>query len=92
MGITRDAVMQITGATSSPLRYEDLLQADEIFLTGTSAEIAPVTHLDDRHLEVGPTTKALQATYQDIVHGRYQTWSKWLTYVHHELRPKRQSA
>ena len=76
-GITRATVAELSGAVSRPVRLDELRQADEIFLTGTSAEVAPVTQLDtERTLPIGPVTRELQALYQRVVHGRVeQRWS-----------------
>ncbi|TNE87419.1 MAG: branched chain amino acid aminotransferase [Deltaproteobacteria bacterium] len=78
-GITRDSLIAISGAESRAATFAELYDADEIFLCGTSAEVTPVTLLDDRELPIGPITKALAATYQDIVHGRDTTFAHWLT-------------
>ena len=80
-GITRDTICTLTGAERRTVFREELLDADEIFLTGTSAEVAPVTQIDDRRDGIGPITRQLQATYQDIVHGRDMRFEHWLTYA-----------
>ncbi len=80
-GITRDTLIAITGADSRAVRYEELLDADEIFLCGTSAEVAGVTRLDERRLPIGPYTRELARTYQDVVHGRDATYADWLTHT-----------
>jgi len=81
LGITRDTVLQLTGASQRPVFLPELLQADEIFLTGTSAEIAPVTRIDGAQLPIGPVTRRLQDLYQQIVHGRHPGRGAWLTPV-----------
>ena len=68
-GITREAVRGLTGAPEREMTYLDLLRADEIFLTGTSAEVTPVRELDARRLGVGPVTRRVQERYQDAVRG-----------------------
>ena len=80
-GITRDAVLTISGGREAEMSLEELAGADEIFLTGTSAEVAPVTRLGDRQLAIGSVTRDLQKTYQDVVHGRSDAFGEWLTVV-----------
>ena len=70
LGITRDTVMQLADATERAVYLPELLDADEVFLTGTSAEVAPVTRIDDTEFPIGPVTRHLQGLYQDLVHGR----------------------
>lgn len=78
-GITRDSLVRVGAAVCRRATFPELWDADEIFVTGTSAEITPVTQLDDRHLDIGPVTRALSATYRDIVRGRDRGWRHWLT-------------
>jgi hypothetical protein len=63
---------------------EMLYVADEIFLTGTAAEITPVRSID--HIKIGytvpgPITRMLEKAYDDAVHGRLEDRRSWLTYV-----------
>ncbi len=78
-GITRATVAEMSGATSRMAKITELLDADEIFLTGTSAEVAFVSRLNNRHFTRGPITASLQEAYQDIVHGRDRSRARWLT-------------
>jgi branched-chain amino acid aminotransferase len=89
-GITRDTVLAL--AREANLRTEErdftrdeLYLADEVFLTGTAAEITPVREIDDRPIGAGvtgPTTQRLQAAYFDVVHGRRSPpQTGWLTPV-----------
>ncbi len=66
-GITRTAVMELTRARERELTIDALRAADEIFLTGTSAEVTPVVELDGRRLPVGPVTQDAQRRYADMV-------------------------
>jgi len=66
-GITRTAVMELTGARERFLTIEELRAADEIFLTGTSAEVTPVVQLDGRPFPVGPVTRNAQRRYAERV-------------------------
>jgi branched-chain amino acid aminotransferase len=86
-GITRETVMTLArerGLAVEEQRFtkETLLGADEVFLTGTAAEVTPVREIDGYVIGAGsrgPITEALQATYFDIVNGRSDTHSEWLT-------------
>lgn len=80
-GITRDTILELTGGISRIVDLEELLEADEVFLTGTSAEVTPVAELGHRRWDPGPVTRELQATYQDLVHGRDPDRLGWLTLV-----------
>lgn len=80
-GITRDTVIDMTGAESRPVRLAELQQADEVFLTGTSAEIARVAALDDRVFAASSFGDELAARYADVVRGRQMTERGWLTVV-----------
>src|SRR5207247_11141397 len=58
--------------------------ADEVFLTGTAAEITPVREIDGRRIGTGtpgPVTKDLQKTFFEIVRGEDRAHSAWLTRV-----------
>lgn len=74
-GITRDAVMELVRARNLPLQETDLTRhdlyvADECFLTGTAAEIIPVTKIDGRPIgkgEPGPVTRQLMADFRELV-------------------------
>ena len=80
-GITRDTVIHLTNASSRKMPLAELLMADEIFLTGTSAEIAPVTEIDGHSFKIGAKTQRLQRLYQDIVHGKEHGRDGWLTWA-----------
>jgi branched-chain amino acid aminotransferase len=63
---------------------DELLLADEVFLTGTAAEVTPVREIDDRIIgqgSVGPITAQLQARYFDVVRGSDNSHPDWLTVV-----------
>jgi branched-chain amino acid aminotransferase len=86
-GITRAAVMDIARdlgveVHEASLVRTDLFLADEIFLTGTAAEITPVREVDGREIGPrGPITEKIQATFIDAVRGRLEQYGGWLTYV-----------
>lgn len=77
-GITRQSVVDLLALDGIPvvecsLGRDALYAADEVFLTGTAAEITPVAELDRRTIGVGrpgPVTTRLQARYRDAVRGR----------------------
>jgi branched-chain amino acid aminotransferase len=59
----------------------DLALADEVFMTGTAAEVTPVRAVDDIELGVGDVTLEIQRAYLDMVNGRSDEWSHWLDVV-----------
>ena len=67
-----------------PLTRHDVYVADEVFLTGTAAEVIPVVKIDNRTIGTGapgPITKTLQTAYLDTVQGRRPCPEGWLTLV-----------
>lgn len=80
-GITRDTVIALTGAHSRQVSVAELHDADEVFLTGTSAEIAAVEALDDTAYRDNPVTRELQALYARLVRGHEISHRHWLTPV-----------
>ncbi len=74
-GITRRAVIGLAAARGIEVierhvRPEELLEADEIFVTGTAAEVTPVGRIDDRRFEVGAISRALLEDYEALVRAR----------------------
>ena len=88
-GITRESVHELARdrgleVQACRLTRDDIYAADEVFLTGTAAEIVPVVELDRRRIasgKPGPVTARLQAAYADAAHGRDPKHRDWLTYV-----------
>jgi branched-chain amino acid aminotransferase len=88
-GITRASVVELARLEGIPLREEPLSRdemyiADEIFFTGTAAEITPVREVDKRPIgtgKPGPLTMRLQRQFFDIVHGNDERFKEWLTYL-----------
>jgi branched-chain amino acid aminotransferase len=78
-GITRQTLLELTGAEARPVHLDELREADEIFLTGTSAEVSAVGRLDGRTFAPGPLTRELQDRYRRIVHGEAESARNWLT-------------
>jgi len=82
-GITRESVIEIGrelgyDVEEHSLIRSDLYLADEVFMTGTAAEVTPVRAVDDHELGVGPVTIELQKVYLDAVRGRDARWPHWL--------------
>jgi branched-chain amino acid aminotransferase len=88
-GITQQSVETIARDLGYAVSYEpmirtDLYTADEVFLTGTAAELVPIRAVDDRQVgdgTPGPITKKLQATYFATVRGEVDQYKDWLDYV-----------
>jgi branched-chain amino acid aminotransferase len=85
-GITRDTVIQIAQDLGHPvvegnLIRSDLYVADEVFMTGTAAEVTPLRSVDDHELGVGPVTLEVQKAYLDTVRGLSERWSQWLEHA-----------
>ncbi len=94
-GITRDTIIQLAREEKLEVHEgrvtrEQLWLADEVFLTGTAAEVTPVREIDNRligpangatNMEgvVGPITKKLQTRFFDIVRGSDSSHPEWLT-------------
>ncbi len=88
-GITRATVMQLAEEQGLTVREKRITRdeayvADEMFFTGTAAEVTPIREVDGRTIgsgSRGPVTKALQDAYFDAVHGRLADHRDWLTAV-----------
>ncbi len=87
-GITRDSAMIIASDVGIEVRVADLVRsdlyvADEVFLTGTAAEVSAVNSIDDRPLACpGPRTLAIAEVYGDAVRGRIDRYKTWNEYAH----------
>ena len=85
-GITRDAVLTIARKLDIPVKEtrftrDEMYIADEMFFTGTAAEITPVREVDDRKVgqgKPGPVTKKIQDAFFDIVRGKDKFFASWL--------------
>lgn len=88
-GITRNTLFELASSQGYELREKRITRdevyiADEVFFTGTAAEVTPVREVDNRVIgagERGPITEKLQALYFDLVHGRLDMHPEWLTLV-----------
>lgn len=88
-GITRDTVMIIARDLGLQLVEEKLTReflyiADEVFFTGSAAEVTPIRTIDKIPIgqgKAGPTTKKLQKAFFDIVEGKREDKHGWLTKI-----------
>ena len=88
-GITRDSVIQLIKKEHMKLvekniTVNELLKADEVFMTGTAAEVKSVTKIDKNAIgngSVGEITKELQKSFMNIVMGKDKRFVRWLTYL-----------
>jgi branched-chain amino acid aminotransferase len=88
-GITRNAVIDIAreqqiAIVEERFTRDEMYIADEVFVTGTAAELTPVREIDNRRIgtgKPGPVTLALQKRFFSIVHGEDPTHESWLTRV-----------
>jgi branched-chain amino acid aminotransferase len=86
-GITRDSVLRLADHLGIPTKEanftrEGLFAADEIFLTGTAAEVTPVREVDGHVIgkgSRGPVTERLQSAYFDVVNTRLAGFEEWST-------------
>ena len=89
IGITRDSVIQLAGdlgytVEAKRITRDDLYIADEVFFTGTAAEVTPIREVDGRTVGAGrrgPLTEKLQAMFFDVVNGRSEKYRHWLHHV-----------
>jgi len=91
-GITRNTVIQIAEDLGRTVREtnlirSDLMLADEVFMTGTAAEVTPLRSIDDIEIGVGPVTLEIQQAYMDTVRGRSDRWPHWLEHTAAEPAP-----
>jgi len=88
-GITRQTVMQIASdlgikVEEKNLIFDELVDADEAFFSGTAVEITPITKVDNLIIgsgSIGPISQRLQSKYSEIVCGKDTIYSDWLTYI-----------
>ncbi|HEX7810803.1 MAG TPA: branched-chain amino acid transaminase [Burkholderiales bacterium] len=86
IGITRDSVVQLAAdlgykVEAKRITRDDLYIADEVFFTGTAAEVTPVREVDGRTVgsgKRGPLTEKLQSMFFDVVNGRSEKYRHWL--------------
>jgi len=88
-GITRDSVIQLardmgTRVEATMAVRDELYTADEIFMTGTAAEVTPIASIDRRPIGTGvagPYSLAMRERYLQAATGQLPEYDRWLTYV-----------
>ena len=88
-GITRRTILQFAAdldikVVERRITRDEFYLADEIFMTGTAAEVTPIREYDDRTIGNGgrgPLTEKLQSLYFDVVHGRNEQYMDWLSFI-----------
>lgn len=86
-GITRDTVLCIAEELDIPaieesLTRSDLYVADEVFMTGSAAELTPIGSVDGRVVgKPGEITRRIQDRFFEIVYGRAEDYADWLTQI-----------
>ena len=88
-GISRKSIVQIAHDLGYELLERDIARAelylaDEVFLSGTAAELVPVREIDDHQIgegKPGPITLELQRVFDDALHGRDPRYAAWLDMV-----------
>jgi branched-chain amino acid aminotransferase len=89
-GITRDAVIKIAkdldvDIIERDITRSELIISEEIFLTGTAAEITPIIKMDSKQIgngKPGDITKKMMEMYTEIVMNKNDDYSHWLTEVY----------
>lgn len=88
-GITRRTIIQFADdlgikVVERRITRDEFYLADEIFMTGTAAEVTPIREYDDRIIGNGgrgEITEKLQTLYFDVVHGRNEQYMDWLSFI-----------
>ncbi|MBR2557207.1 MAG: branched-chain amino acid transaminase [Methanobrevibacter sp.] len=88
-GITRDSIITLANdlgyeVIEETISRERLYFADEVFFTGTAAEVTPIRSIDRKTIGIGkrgPIAEKLQTTFFDIVEAKAEDKYGWLTYI-----------
>jgi branched-chain amino acid aminotransferase len=88
-GITRNTILAICGdlglkLVEKRITRDELYISDEVFFTGTAAEVTPIRELDRIQIGAGargPITEKIQGAFFDIVNGKNAKYAEWLTKV-----------
>jgi branched-chain amino acid aminotransferase len=88
-GITRKSIIEMARKgkielSETNITRDEIYIADEVFLTGTAAEVTPVREVDGRTIgsgKPGPVTKKMQGLFFKIVKGEAKAYKSWLTYI-----------
>ena len=91
VGITRNTVIQLAReelgieVIERAIARTELYVCDELFFTGTGAQVAPVRSVDRRNVGTGgpgPVSRKLQKLYFDVVQGKVAKYAHWCTPVY----------
>jgi branched-chain amino acid aminotransferase len=93
MGITRASILDLARdfkipTRVAPIAVDDVLQADELFFSGTAVEVTPVREVDGRAIgdgKPGPITRHLQQTFNEVVRGSRPEYRHWLAFTRQTL-------
>ena len=88
-GITRKSIISLAEELGikvevKKVKLQDVLDADELFFTGTAAEVVPIRSVDKKLIsdgERGEITTILQKNYFDQVRGKRDSFSEWLSAI-----------
>ena len=88
-GVTRNSVMTLLSddgyrVVEKVIHRSDLYYCDELFMTGTAAEVTPVREVDNRPVgpgHPGPITRRAQQIYADAYSGKLDAYTHWLDYL-----------
>jgi branched-chain amino acid aminotransferase len=88
-GISRRSIIQIArdlgyDVVERDIARAELYLADEVFMSGTAAELVPVREIDDHAIgggQPGEITRVVQREYEDALHGRSERYAEWLDVV-----------
>jgi branched-chain amino acid aminotransferase len=89
MGVTRASILEIARDLGIPtevssIAVDDLLNADELFFSGTAVEVTPIRELDGKTIgdgKPGAVTRRIQRTFNEAVRGARAEYRKWLSFV-----------
>jgi branched-chain amino acid aminotransferase len=86
-GISRMSILEIARdlgyqVVERDIARAELVVADEVFMSGTAAELTPVREIDDIEIgPPGPITREIQHAFEDALHGRSDRYAHWLDLV-----------
>lgn len=88
-GITRDSIVKLAQdlgyeVVEEPISRDQLYISDEVFVSGTAAEVVAIREIDFRAIgsgKAGPVTRALQHEFEKLTSGKHARAEKWLSYV-----------
>lgn len=84
-GITRRAVLDLARSAGihvevRPVGWDEVVAADELFVSSTNSQVLPVAQLDDQTFDApGPVSRALAAAMEEMLAGRHERSRRWLT-------------